>query len=210
MTLDTILLILGGAAGWGILSKLLDDRAQFKRRIVDEVAPLLRRPDEEQLRELLDLQGDRPSPSSSFVSSGDRPDRREQRARLDALQEQYSRLSHNSRIVFQWADTEWYDVIHYRLQESYGPELCAKSKEARLAALEFRWAIRVALARIWLLGLLNFDALRFVPVPSIAALARTGSIDILKTYELVKRAALALAAVYGDSNEYADAIAALM
>lgn len=205
MSLSTPLLILAGAAGWGILSKLLDEQTRFKRRVVDEVAALLRKPDREQLQELLDPEQERP-----VLSCGHSPERRERRSRLDRLREQYSRLEHNARIVQQWADTEWDDLVRHNLQESYGPELCAAIRELLVASTEFRVAVRVALARIWLLSFLRFDRVSFVPAPSVAALARTGSFDILKAYRKVKDAALSLASNYGEDNEFADEIGAVM
>lgn len=210
MNLEAVPLVLAGAAGWGILTRVLDHQAQFKRRVIDEVDALLRRPDEEQLRELLDAEEEDQGRSYSFLSRAGYAYRREQRSRLDRLQEQYRRLDHNSKIIFQWADTEWYEIVHRGLHESYGPELCAKIKEVRLAAIELRGAMRIALARMWLLGLLHFDEVRFMPVPSVAALARSGSIGILEVYRRVKESALVLAATYGDNNEYADEIAAAM
>lgn len=187
-----------GAAGWSILSKLVSSQATFKRRIVDEVADLLRKPDHDLLRDLLDVAEDR---SLRHPALG-HPDRREQRVRLDKLREQYYRLIHNSTIVYQWGDTEWRDMIYHGLKESYGPELIRKIKELRLAAIEFRATMRITMAKISFLSIIHFDAIPFMHVPSVAALGRTGHIDILKAYQRVKNAALVLAAVHGDGQEY--------
>ena|SRR5215469_8014884 len=198
-------LILAGAAGWSIVAKLLDEQTRFKRRTIEEVADLMRKPDEKQLRDLLDPEEDRRLRFPLFGSY-----RRDQRVRLDKLREQYYRLHHNSTIAFQWADTEWRDMVRHRLQKSYGPELIAKIKELRHASIEFRIAARFVLARIWFLGLIHFDVVPFIPMPSVAALAQTGGINILAAYQRVKDAAVILAAVYGDEREFANEIEAVM
>ena len=207
MSADSSLWMLAGAAGWSILKKLLNNQTHFKRRTIDEVADLLRKPDEDQLKALLDLEEDS---RLRLLGRRNYSPRREQRARLDKLREQYYRLDHNGLIVYQWADTEWYDLNQHQLEESYGPELCAKIKELRSAALEFRVAIRVALAKIWLLSLIHFDKISFIPIPSVAALGRTGKIDLVNAYQKVKQAAVNLASVYGEENEFANEISAAM
>jgi hypothetical protein len=204
---DTPLWMMAGAAAWNLLARLLREQTTFKRRSIDEVADLLRKPDQQLIRELLDA-GEDHRIRFPGLGRGDR--RREQRARLDKLREQYCRFHHNSIIVYQWADTEWYDMVHHRLKEEYGPELRAKIHELRRAALEFRTAMRLVLARIWFLSIIHFDTIRLLPIPSVAALARNGSTDILRTYQRVREAAVVLAGVYGDAGEYADEIGGLM
>ena len=204
---DTPLWMLTGAAAWGVLTRLLREQTTFKRRSIDEVADLLRKPDHQLIRELLDEAEDR---RIRFPVLGRGHRRREQRARLDKLREQYCRFYHNCVINYQWADTEWYDMVYHRLEEEYGPELRAKIQELRRAALEFRTAMRLVLAKIWFLSLIHFDTIRLLPIPSVAALARSGSIDILRAYQRVKEAAIVLAGVHGEAAEHAEEIGALM
>lgn len=205
MPLSAPLLMLVGAVGWSILAKLLDEGTRFKRRSIDEVADMMRKPDEEQLQDLLDRVEDLRLRFPLFANY-----RRDQRVRLDKLREQYYRLDHNSTIVYQWADTEWRDMVRHRLQESYEPELIGKIKEARLAGIKFHITMRFVLAEIWFLSLIHFDVLSFIPIPSVAALARSGGTDIRNAYQRVKDAAVVLAAVHGEEREFANEIEAAM
>jgi hypothetical protein len=69
----------------------------------------------------------------------------------------------------------------------------------------FRIAAHVVLAKIWLLGLLqNLEALHLAPVPKIAPLRRTGSVNLLEIYAHLKDAAAILALKNYGQEFYAE------
>jgi hypothetical protein len=68
----------------------------------------------------------------------------------------------------------------------------------RRTAKACRFACLAALAKIWFLMLLRFDLTRFLPIPSVAALAETGKTGLLLAYQEMKDAAALLGASYGE------------
>ncbi|MBZ5526138.1 MAG: hypothetical protein LAP21_28290, partial [Acidobacteriia bacterium] len=81
----------------------LQRQMRFSKRTIEEVADLMRKPDLELLESLFRPRGEdlQHLMRDLFFLR----DRRELRAELDRLQEQYRRLYHNSLINKEWADT---------------------------------------------------------------------------------------------------------
>lgn len=203
MVLHTFFLMLAGAVISNVLRLLLNRRTQFRWRSIDEVAPFLYQPDLEQLDQALDPQEDRRMRSARIGNY-----RRHLRVNLEIVRREYRILGSNALIGYQWGDTEWRDMIKHKLD--YTPDLQEKIQDLRREGLHFLLAMGFMLARMWLLTLPPFEEWKFLPVPSAAALARIGRIDIREAYQRVKDATIALAAFYGDGTEFADEIGSRM
>jgi hypothetical protein len=141
--------------------------------------------------------------------------RREQRGRLDLAREYVRRMEHNAGILGQWGNTEAFYLNECNEEDSdfkvEAPEIERQSEKIlrlRKSALKVSTSSRLVLGRMFFLMLIRFDKTRFLPVPSVAALRKIGSTDLVKAYEELKEAALDLAKEYGE--EYASSLAAAM
>ena len=132
--------------------------------------------------------------------------RRAQRARLDLARELVECMYYDSRILFQWADTENRDMRKHHLD--YEPETLDAIRQLIRATTEFRRVGIIVMLKIRFWSLLNFEKLEFLPVPGVAKLRWVGEDDLLRSFAAVRSAALALAGVYG--QEYAEEIAAVL
>lgn len=189
---DALLLImLAEAVGLAALYLLLQRLAQFSKRTLDDVPDFLRQVNHAAIERLFD-----PGAEAEALISGN--PRRTMRARLDLAREYVQNLHHNVTIVYQWGETEWRDMVHYNLE--YDEDLRQRMLALHREAITFRVSARMALAKIWLLSVLNFDKWPLIPHPSVAALRRPGNVDLLQAYQRVKVAAAALAWVYGEEH----------
>lgn len=203
MNLQTFFLMLAGAVVSNVLRLFLNHRTRFRWRSIDEVAPFLYKPDLEQLAQALDPQEDR---RMRFPILGDY--RRDLRVNLEIVRREYRILHSNALVGYQWADTEWHDMLKHKLD--YPPDLREKIQELRREGIRFLFAMGLMLAKIWLLTLFPFENWKFLPLPSVAALARIGRFDLRAAYQRVKDATIALATFHGDGTEFADEIQSRM
>ena len=182
-------LSLGGAYA------ILHHSTLFKERTLDEVIGYLRKLDWEEVTRLFDM-----NEEEKLMGFWTRREfRRTQRARLDLASEFLGRMYHDNRIFFQWGSTEYKDMRRHHLQ--YEPETLESIRQLVRATKQFRRIALVAIFKVKLLSLLNFEKLRFLSVPSVAALRTVWNADLLQTYESVVKAAARLASVYGEEFE---------
>src|SRR5258708_34302266 len=112
MAKDTLVwIIILEAVILGLLRVLLHQRALFKERTWDEVPELLRRLDGDEVSKLFDVEAEF---DASMLRHSHRA-RRTLRVKLDMAREYLRRMQHNALIIFQWADTEWSDMVRHRL-----------------------------------------------------------------------------------------------
>jgi hypothetical protein len=192
---DAILLImLAEAIGLAAIYFLFKHLSQFTKRSLDDVPEFLRPINHAAVEKLFDANVEREA--LAFSNS-----RRTLRCRLDLARVYVQNLQHNATIVCQWGETEWSDMVRHSLE--YDDDMRAKMLALHHEAVIFLMACRVVRVKIWFWSLLHFDRWTSVPAPSVAALRRPGSIDLLEGYERVKQAAAALASIYGEehSNE---------
>jgi hypothetical protein len=194
-----ILIMLAEAVGLVTLYSLLRRLAWFTKRTWDEVPEFLRHLDHESMLKLFDAQEE--WEVLTFSNS-----RRTMRARLALSREYLKRMLHNATIVYQWAETEWSDMVRHALE--YDDETRARILAVHRECITFMVAARFALIRMWFWSILHFDKLTILPVPSVAGMRKPGSLDLVAAYLLVKEAAAGLAGVYGE--EQVEEIRSLM
>lgn len=180
--------------GIGGLYLLFHHCVLFRDRTLDEVVGYLRKVNWEEVSRLFDVHEE--EELMGFGAVGDR--RRSQRARLDLACEFVERMAYNNRILSQWGRTERHDMLKHHLE--YEPETVEQINQLISTTAEFRKMAFITTCRIRIFSLLNFDKLRFLPVPSVAALRTVCKADLLQTYQGVIRAAAALATVYGEES----------
>ena len=164
----------------------------FKERTLDEVIGYLRKLDWQEMSRLFD-----PAEEEKLIGFWTRRDfRRSQRARLDLAREFVECMYYDNRILFQWANTEHKDMRKHHLQ--YEPATVESILRLIDASRRFRRVALLALWKIRFLSFLHFDKLHFLRVPGVAALRNVGNTDLLRTFQSVKEAAVALAGVYGE------------
>ena len=203
MILHAFLLMGAGAVMSYLFRFALERRSRFKWRSLDEVVPFLQRPNLEQLEQALDAEEDRRLHERPWLL----PERRKLRVNMEIVRHEYRVMRGNALVGYELGNTEWHDMIRHHLD--YVPHLQYKIKELRTEGVQFAVAVNVALAKIWLLSLFPFENWGLLPLPSVAALRRTGEIDLRQAYQRVKEATIALAAFYG-AGEHAEEIRALM
>ena len=186
-----ILIMLAEAVGLVTLYFLLKRLSWFTKRTWDEVPEFLRHLDGESLEKLFDAQEEREALAFSHS-------RRTARARLALLREYLKRMQHNATIVYQWAETEWSDMVRHALE--YDDETRNRILAVHRECITFLVAARIALIRTWFWSILHFDKLTILPVPSVAGMRRPASVDLVAAYQQVKEAAAGLAGVYGEEQ----------
>lgn len=196
---EIIELALGGL-GVSVAYLTIHHFVQFKDRTLDEVVGFLRKVDWDELNQLFDS-----SAEEGLTGFGmSRTFRRSQRVRLDKAREFLERMQYDNRLLFQWASTEYKDMRSHHLD--YDPQTLDNILDLIASTRKFRRIVLPAICRIRLLSLLNFDRFSFLPIPSIAGLRKPGRNDLVQAFQGVRKAAVALAAVYGE--EYQEEIAA--
>jgi len=193
-----LLLMSAGAAGYRLISSGLDRASRFKERTVDEVFDFVHPLDNQDAETLFDREEE--AQAAHFWQTRELY-REEQRRRLARAQTYILRRRHNALIVEQWANTEWADMRRHHLEDEAGPDLIEAILAVQRAAVEFRVACTVVLAKISLWNvLLLTDKWQLLPLPSVAALRTTKNLDLLLSYQAVKNAALGLARFYGEER----------
>jgi hypothetical protein len=194
-----LLIMLAEAIGLAAVYLLLKRLSQFTKRTWDDVPEFLRRIDHAAVEKLFDAGEEREA--LAYGNS-----RRALRGRLDLAREYARNLHHNVTIVCQWGETEWSDMVRHKLE--YDDDTREKILALHREAITFLVASRVALVKMWFWSVLHFDKWPVLPLSSVAALRRPGSVDLLQAYQQVKQAAAALASVYGE--EHSSEIETLM
>jgi hypothetical protein len=180
---------------------VLRRQTRFRWRTIDEVGDFMRKPDEGQLAELLRAQEDVPLEELMrhlFMLR----DRRQRRAQLERLKEQYQLRYHNSLVNKDWGSTEWYDMLKHA-DEGYDDATSGKIQELRESATESCAALRLALIVIGFWSLLHFlqlDRLRFLSIPEPAALRNIRGRDMEAAYQRLKDAIAAMGTIYTDED----------
>lgn len=193
-----LLFMSAGAAGYRLISSGLNRASRFKERTLEEVFDFVHPLDNQDAETLFDP--DEEGQAAHFWQTRELY-REEQRRRLGRAQTYILRRRHNALIVEQWANTEWSDMHQHCLQDEVGPDLIEAILAVRKAAGAFRMAATIVLAKISLWNLfLLWDKGRLLPIPSVAGLRKTGSVDLLLSYREVREAALALTRFYGDER----------
>jgi hypothetical protein len=191
---------LGGVLSIAVFC-LLRRQTRFRWRTIDEVGDFMRKPDDEQLAELFRTQEDVPLEDMMHHLFMLR-DRRERRAQLERLKEQYQLRFHNSQVNKDWGDTEWYDMLKHA-PEGYEAPAREKIQELRESATESCAALRLALMVIgfWsLVHLLQLDRLKFLSIPEPAALKNVRGTDIVTAYQRLKHAIAGMSTVYTEED----------
>ncbi len=192
MTKDAIvLLMLAEAIGLTALYFLLQRLSQFTRRTWDEVPEFLRHINYDAVEKLFD-----PEEEQEAVAYANA--RRTLRCRLALAREYVQNLYHNATVVYQWGETEWFDMVRHRLD--YDADTRQRLLALHREAVTFRVACRIILVKIWFWSVLQFDRWPLGPLPSVARLRHPGSLDLLQCYHRVKRAASNFASIYGEQH----------
>lgn len=194
-----LIVMLAEAIGLTALYCLLRRLSQFTRRTWDDVPEFLRPINHGAVKRLFDA-------AQETEALPSRNSRRVLRSRMDLAREYLRNLHHNVTIVYQWGETEWQHRVRH------GPEYDGETRDKMLSlhreAITFLVAARVALVKIWLWSVVQFEKWPAVPCATMAGLRTPGSVDLLHAYQRVKDAAAALASVYGE--EYSEEIGNLM
>jgi hypothetical protein len=165
-----LLIILAEAIGLAAVYFLFKHLSQFTKRSLDDVPEFLRPINQAAVEKLFDANVEREA--LAFSNS-----RRTLRCRLDLARIYVQNLQHNATIVCQWGETEWSDMVRHDLE--YDEDTRAKMLALHHEAVTFLMACRVVQVKIWFWSLLHFDRWTAVPAPSVAAMRRPGSIDLL-------------------------------
>jgi hypothetical protein len=176
-------------------------QTRFRWRTIDEVGDFMRKPDDGQLAELLRAQEDVPLEDLMrhlFMLR----DRRQRRAQLERLKEQYQLRHHNSLVNKDWGSTEWYDMLKHA-DEGYDASTSAKIQELRESATDSCAALRLALIVIGFWSFVHFlqlDRLRFLSIPEPAALRNIRGRDMEAAYQRLKDAIAAMGTIYTEED----------
>jgi hypothetical protein len=204
-----LLWMVAGAVCLGVLGSLVYNLALFKERTIDDIPYVLRRFDEETARELFDQEIE----ETSRIMRVPVNFRRKQWSRFDLVREYYLCKRHNVLRIVEWAGTEWSFIQHYRAEDEYSPEALASIQVILTLGRKYCLLSSGLLGKVLLFGLLfklllRFDRFDLLPVPSVAALARIGKVDMLKLHDAIRSAAVALARTYDE--EYSGIIESRM
>jgi hypothetical protein len=180
--------VLGAAAATGA-ALLLTHQPQLRRRTIDEIADFLFDPGQDKLLVSFD-----PELDVQWQNEGN--DRRLQCVRLAIFQDCLGFMLKNVRVLYEWADTERFENQHRHLE--YDAALVKAIEDVIAASLLFLRLGRIAKWQLWVLAFSHFEALAFIPVPSIARFRSIGGIDLIDAYKGVAKAAEALTLAHGD------------
>jgi hypothetical protein len=187
-------LFLVAVAGLFIFESLYQWIYRFPDRTERQVISCLREVDLEELKDLLNLADE------GYLRLNLSPSefRKEQRHRIVVALECYGRMSHNSLLVQQWANTEMRRSVMTRNREA-----ARASKELHNACIEFRVNALITRMRLhaWLF---RTKALPFVPIPFLAAARRIDSFDLVCSYERIKQEAEKLSRACGSHGQLAQ------
>lgn len=188
---------MAGAVTAVLLMGILRHYARFRWRTIDDVPDAMRQPDYALLDELT------LSPvaiEQALLTAS----RRQRRAELDKLEEQYARCYHNSRINKDWANTEFQDMLMFeRRGEPYDPQTQPPIRELLAAATESCRDLLMVLTliRFWtLVHALQLDRLEPFSLPATADLRTFDDRDILDSYRRLKLAIGGMGTIYTEEN----------
>jgi hypothetical protein len=195
---SALLLMSAGAVGYRLISLGLDRASRFKERTLEEVFDFVYPLSNQDAETLFSPQEE--EQVAQFWQTKELY-REEQRRRLGRAQDYIVRRRHNALIIEQWANTEWSDMRKNRLQDEAGPDLIKAILDVQQAAVAFRLAASIVLAKISFWNLVRLiDKWRLLPPPKVAGLRKTGRVDLLTGYQAVRETALALASFYGEER----------
>jgi hypothetical protein len=197
--MDSALLLMSiGAVGYRLIALGFDRASRFKERTLEEVFDFVYPVSNQDAETLFSAKEE--EQVAQFWQMKELY-REEQRRRLGRAQAYILRRRHNALIIEQWANTEWSDMRKHSLQDEAGPDLIEAILAVRQAAVTFRMASSMVLAKISFWHSVRLvDRWRLLPAPSVAGLGKTGRVDLLVSYQAVRQAALALARFYGQER----------
>jgi hypothetical protein len=183
------ILFLTAVAGLFIFESLYQWIYGFAGRTDRQIISCLRAVDMEQLKDLLNLA------EEGYLRLNLSPSefRKEQQHRIYVVLEHCGRMSHNTLLIQQWANTELRKSSLTRNREVASP-----SKELNNACIEFRVHALITRLRLhaWLF---RTKALPFVSIPFLAEARRIESFDLVYSYERIKAVAEKLGRACGSS-----------
>jgi len=187
-------LFLVAVAGLFILESLYHWIYRFPERSERQIISYLRAVDLEQLKDLLNLADE----GYLRLNLSAAEFRKEQRHRIAVALEYYGRMTHNSRLIQQWANTEMSKSAMTRNRE-----VARAARELNDFCVEFRmhaWVTRTRL-HAWLF---RIKALPFIAVPFLAEARRSDSFDLVYSYERIKQGAEKLSHACGSHGQLAQ------
>src|SRR5436309_3022784 len=184
MTIDHVALwmTLGGSL-LSVILLALNRFARFSDRTLDDVVEFLIDPEHERSREVFDSAVEQ---ELRFLKVK-RNFRRTQRRRLDLARRYFRTMLHDMRVVVDWANTEWNDMLYLHAEDEYDVETRELMKTVRKKGKLFLILALLRLAHIVFLSVSL--KIGILPVPGISRLYKMAGIDLLKLYDQVKQAA---------------------
>lgn len=168
----------------------LNRRARFRERTIADLTPFFQKIDWDLVNEIFDAERE----AIAFYHSGN--PRRERRRRMELVRENIGRMSKNTLVVLQVANTE--HACMTKWPESYNVLQTARINNLRQAATLFYDCSQCVLAEIWFWMLISSFRWLRISVPSAARLRYFGKLDLLKAYEQVRDAAVEYGRIFGE------------
>src|SRR5205807_2299921 len=119
----------------------------FKDRTLDDVVEFLINPEHEQSRTVFDPELEQ---ELRFLKVR-RNFRRTQRRRLDLMRKYFRTLLHDMRVVVEWADTEWNDMLYLHAESEYDADTHELMRLVRKKGKLFWLLVLLRLVHTWLL-----------------------------------------------------------
>ena len=185
--LEIIGLILAGGIGLPLVFLLLDRRAHFRHRHIDDIARFLPLVEAGIILNLLD-----PTAEASRLARSSSPfSRREQRVLLELLREQLLLMLRISTQLGHVGRTAYHDARMH--QHEIPAEQKQSIEELISAASKFSGVGHLILVRMWFWRLSQFEKHATLPLPRLASFRRAGRSDLIETYRALIQAASAFA-----------------
>lgn len=183
------LLFLSTVIGLVVFKSLYEWIYRFPTRTESQVIPYLRGVDMETLKDLLNLAQE----GYMRLNLSAAEFRAEQRRRIALTLEYYGRMSHNTMLLGEWANTE-----HRKSWRTRNREVHEISKGVLDTCIEFRLHTYVTRMKLhaWLF---RIRALPFIRMPLLAEARRIGSVDLVYSYEQIRQAAEKLSHACGSA-----------
>lgn len=178
----------------------LNRRARFRERTIADLTPFFQKINWEVVEEIFDPERE----AIALYHSGN--PRRERRRRMELGRENIGRMSKNSLVVLQVANTEYTCMTNW--PADYNALQTARINNLRQTATLFYDCSQCVLAEIWFWMLVSSFRWLRIPVPSAARMRYFGKLDLLQAYEQVRAAAVEYGRIFGE--EHAEEIRAAM
>jgi hypothetical protein len=163
---------------------------RFPDRTEKQVIPCLRDVDLEQLKDLLNLADE----GYLRLNLSPAAFRKEQRHRIDLALEYYGRMSHNTVLLQEWANSEF-----RKSWKTLNRDVTRASKDLNNACIDFR--VHALITRIRLHAwLFRIKAIPFISVPYLAEVRRIGGFDLVYSYERIRQGAERLSQTCGSNG----------